>query len=116
MEFLSNEPREEDDSPSGVPARARFGIGTAKACAPPTAYDVNALVLLLAAAARRPGDLDLRAFALRLLGDLVRAIEAKGDVEPEKASKPVRFVAVGTDADESPMGDAKAGTVGRRDN
>jgi hypothetical protein len=61
------------------------------------------------------GDLDLRALEPRLLGDLARVAEAKGDAELEKASKPVRFVAVGANVDESPEPDARAGTVGKRD-
>jgi len=48
------------------------------------------------------GDLDLNAVEPRAAGDLVRVTEAKGEVEPEKASKPVRLVAVGTEADVSP--------------
>ena len=75
---------------------------------------MNALVLL-PAVARRPGDLDRRAFELRLLGDLDLAAEAKGDAEPEKASKPVRFVAVGADVDGSPKGGPRAGIVEKRD-
>ena len=72
---------------------------------------MNALVLL-PAADRPPGDLDLRTFELRLLlGDLDLEAEAKGDAEPEKASKPVRFVAVGADEDGSPKGDPSAGAV-----
>jgi hypothetical protein len=73
------------------------------------------VLLLDAAPTRRPGDLDLRTFELRLLGDLDRAAEAKGEVEPAKASKPVRFVAVGTGVDDSPKGEATTGMVGKRD-
>jgi len=73
------------------------------------------LLLALPAATRRPGDLDLRALELKLLGDMDRATEANGDAEPEKASKPVRFIAVGADVGRSLMGGPKAGIVGKRD-
>lgn len=85
----SNDPRDEDSPSGGVPARARFDTGTAKACAPPEAYDVNALAFLLADARARGGDLERRA----LLEGL--DAEAKGDAEPANASKPVRLAAVG---------------------
>lgn len=71
--------------------------------------------LLDAGPTRRPGDLDLRALELRLFGDLDRAAEAKGDTEPEKASKPVRFVAVGTGPGSTPVGGVRTGTTGKLD-
>lgn len=71
------------------------------------------MLLLDAAPTRRPGDLDLRTFELRLLGDLDRVAEAKGEAEPAKASKPVRFVAVGMEVDDSPKGDVRTGMVGK---
>lgn len=73
----------------GVLARARFVKGTAKACAPPDAYDVNALVFLLAGARVRGGDLERSA--------LLEGLDAvtNGDAEPAKASKPERLDAVG---------------------
>jgi hypothetical protein len=54
--------------------------------------------------------LDLRGFELKMLGDLDREAEVKGDVDPAKASKPERFAAVGTELDESP----RTGSVEKR--
>lgn len=85
----SSELRDEWISFGGVLARARFVTGTAKACAPPDAYDVNALVFLLADARVRGGDLERNALLEGLDTD------ANGDAEPAKASKPVRLDAVG---------------------
>lgn len=98
VEFFSSELLE---LPSGDPARARFGMGTAKAWAPLDAYDVNGLTAFVVRA-RRGGDLGLSAFEPRAVGDLARATEAKGETEPEKASNPVRLVAVGAECDGSP--------------
>ena len=64
---------------------------------------------------RRPGDLDLSTVEFKLVGVLDRATEAKGDMVPEKASKPVRFVAVGANVDELSKGEPRAGRVGKRD-
>lgn len=51
----------------------------------------------------RPGDLLRKALPEpRALGDLARAADAKGEVEPAKASKPLRLVAVDAEDDESP--------------
>jgi len=61
------------------------------------------------------GDLDLRALELKPVGDLVLVADAKGDTEPEKASKPVRLVAAEVNTGESPKVDVKAGMVGKRD-
>lgn len=90
-----------DDPPLGESALARLGWGAAKKECTPLAYGENALLLLRGV--RLGGDLLLPSAlfppAFRN-GDLGREgkVEApavvKGEVEPMKASKPVRLVAV----------------------